>query len=455
MRSPALTKIRSYLLSARQWYLGTSVRALDQACDAALKIKKIEDEHFGGNKISFNADYGDAVSAYFQGELKRYLRIAKYRLMEFRASNSIVNRSKPATGITTKIDPQENRTSPEAYTLDAQYALEVNNKPSETLEKLKFVDSILAKYKVEDKVEAPLSPSPQANLVGKRRIEKYNYEPEIPDGDENSVFRKSGFIPRSIFRTASKVREDLDSNLESEEEAVKKYRKSKVKTRAAIRFLLLLVIVPLLTQQVSKNFIFGPLVDRFQTTDQIEISINSEVGERVLTELGRFEEKIRFQRLLGQLPDLSPEKMEEMVREKVTELAEEYSWMSTNPVKNVFADALSLGAFAIIVATGQREIAILKSFIDDVVYYNLSDSAKAFIIILFTDVFVGFHSPHGWEVIIDGTLRHFGLPENENFVGIFIATFPVMLDTVFKYWIFRYLNGISPSAVATYRNMNE
>lgn len=452
MRSPALTKIRSYLLSARQWYLGTSVRALDQACNAALKIKKIEDEHFGGNKISLNADYGDAVSAYFQGELKKYLRIAKYRLMEFRASNSIVNLSKPATGTTTKIDPQENKTYPKAYTLDAdQYALEVNNKPLETLEKLKFVDSILAKYKVED----VLSPSPQANVVSKKKIEKYNYEPDIPDGDENSVFRKSGFIPRSIFRTASKVREDLDSNLGSEEEAVNKYRKSKVKTRAAIRFLLLLVIVPLLTQQVAKNFIFGPLVDRFQTTDQIEISIDSEVGERVLTELGRFEEKIRFQRLLGQLPDLSPEKTEEIVREKATELAEEYSWMSTNPVKNVLADALSLGAFAIVVATGQREISILKSFIDDVVYYNLSDSAKAFIIILFTDVFVGFHSPHGWEVIVDGTLRHFGLPENENFVGIFIATFPVMLDTVFKYWIFRYLNGISPSAVATYRNMNE
>jgi hypothetical protein len=26
---------------------------------------------------------------------------------------------------------------------------------------------------------------------------------------------------------------------------------------------------------------------------------------------------------------------------------------------------------------------------------------------------------------------------------------------VIKYWIFRYLNRISPSAVATYRNMNE
>ena len=78
-----------------------------------------------------------------------------------------------------------------------------------------------------------------------------------------------------------------------------------------------------------------------------------------------------------------------------------------------------------------------------------------FLIILFTDIFVGFHSTHGWEVLLENGLRHFGLPENRDFIFLFIASFPVILDTVFKYWIFRYLNQVSPSAVATYRNMNE
>ena len=72
-----------------------------------------------------------------------------------------------------------------------------------------------------------------------------------------------------------------------------------------------------------------------------------------------------------------------------------------------------------------------------------------------TDIFVGFHSTHGWEVLLENGLRHFGLPENRDFIFLFIASFPVILDTVFKYWIFRYLNQVSPSAVATYRNMNE
>jgi hypothetical protein len=115
---------------------------------------------------------------------------------------------------------------------------------------------------------------------------------------------------------------------------------------------------------------------------------------------------------------------------------------------------MSLFAFGFVIANSQREITVLKSFMDNIVY-GLSDSAKAFIIILLTDIFVGFHSPHGWEVILEGISRHLGLPENRQFIFLFIATFPVILDTVFKYWIFRYLNRISPSAVATYRNMNE
>ena len=111
-------------------------------------------------------------------------------------------------------------------------------------------------------------------------------------------------------------------------------------------------------------------------------------------------------------------------------------------------------AFVVIISTNKREVEVLKSFIDDVIY-GLSDSAKAFIIILLTDMFVGFHSPHGWEVILENIARHFGLSESKDFNFLFIATFPVILDAVFKYWIFRYLNRSSPSAVATYKNMNE
>jgi len=77
------------------------------------------------------------------------------------------------------------------------------------------------------------------------------------------------------------------------------------------------------------------------------------------------------------------------------------------------------------------------------------------LLILFSDTFVGFHSSYGWEILLENILKHFGLPQERSFIFSFVATLPVLLDTLFKYWIFKHLNGISPSIVSTYHKMNE
>lgn len=123
-------------------------------------------------------------------------------------------------------------------------------------------------------------------------------------------------------------------------------------------------------------------------------------------------------------------------------------------ISNIFANSLAAIAFITLIIRGKRQLSTVKQFLGEVTY-GLSDSAKAFMLILFTDMFVGFHSAYGWEVILKGTLGHFGLPENRQFISLFIATVPVILDAIGKYWIFRYLNRMSPSSVATYREMNE
>ena len=57
-------------------------------------------------------------------------------------------------------------------------------------------------------------------------------------------------------------------------------------------------------------------------------------------------------------------------------------------------------------------------------------------------------------MLLEGIADHFGLASSESFINLFIATFPVVLATIFKYWIFRYLNRVSPSSVATLKGMN-
>ncbi len=330
------------------------------------------------------------------------------------------------------------------------------------LEKLRFIDEMIDRYKPRTPATLSLVPVAserqgeqitQSVPLGNGQAQRMTYSAEaLSQNEDDSILDKTGVLPRSILGTLNRIKRDLDPN--SEQRMVQDFRSTKAKTLISIRFLLLLIIIPLLTQQISKVFVIGPLVDHFRHPESTDVFINYELEEEALQELHKFEERLRFDALIGKTPKISEEDMEDRLHEKALELEGEYSKLSGNAVKNVFADLFSVIAFTIVILTNRPEIAVLKSFIDETVY-GLSDSAKAFIIILFTDMFVGFHSPHGWEVLLEGISRHLGLPANRDFIFLFIATFPVILDTIFKYWIFRYLNRISPSAVATYRNMNE
>jgi hypothetical protein len=198
----------------------------------------------------------------------------------------------------------------------------------------------------------------------------------------------------------------------------------------------------------------GPAIDLYRTTHHSDVFLNVNLEKEAMEEMERFEKKLHFKQLVGIPPKLNTEQMEEKVKEKAEEIKINFYRQSAEAVKNWFADLLSIVTFAWLIVNSKPQIAMLKSFIDDLIS-GISDTAKAFIIILLTDTFVGFHSPHGWEVILVGTAKHLGIPENQQFNSLFIATFPVLIDTIFKYWIFRYLSGQSPSAVATFKTMNE
>lgn len=267
-----------------------------------------------------------------------------------------------------------------------------------------------------------------------------------------SASDKTGIIPRSISRLFDKFKKELDANAEFE--ALEEFKVSRYQTVASVQYVIFLLIIPIFINQLSKNFIFDPFINYFWNHDDNTIFLNASQEERAFAELQRYEEKLHFEILIGKIINPSSALINHKMTEKALDLAKEYSDESSAAIKNILSDFLSSAIFISILIITRKQFSILKFFINELIYL-LSDTAKAFLIILFTDIFVGFHSPHGWEIIIEVILRHFGLPENRDFIFVFISTFPVILDTIFKYWIFRYLNKISPSAVATYHNMNE
>jgi CemA family len=411
-------KLKGRLGSANHWFSQTPDRALEQAYQAALKIKSIEDKHFQGGEISTDsANCSDYLMSFVRVDFEKELSVAKLKLAEFKASRLVLGGSL-----------------------------------SNHFPKLKFVDAVLAKYLSQEKAPGALVPLSQVAKFDSRQVNSQLYSATVNVVDDQMKSNKRSFLPGSIRKTIGRVKRELNPN--SEAEVVQKFHVSRNKTSIAVKFILMLIILPLLTQQISKQFLVAPIVDQMRTESQSQVFLNSEMREEAFKELQEYEEELKFDKLLNKTPELSPEVMEEKVKHKVDEIAKEYHAKSNNAISNVFADMLAAAAFALLVFTRKRDVMVLSAFMRGICG-DLSDSAKAFILILGTDVFVGFHSPHGWEVILEGLASHFGLPASRNLIFLFIATVPVVLDSVFKYWIFRYMSQLSPSAVATMRNMNE
>ncbi|MEY3868168.1 MAG: hypothetical protein RLZZ338_2059 [Cyanobacteriota bacterium] len=462
MRSSDGIPFTKFWRNAHQWWLSTPEKALDEAYNAAWQIKALEEQNFHGQTLNLElANQGDFVKSYFQGELKKHLKIIDSRLAIFNTSRFLLD-------LTVNFN-QKSKSESEKGLLS--HVTDLREHPENTviiLDKLAFIDGVVSKYK-----EKSHSAQDSSNSVGKVSSNSpsslsSNSAQNVAPLSANSLFNAFSnttqennnppspgevtVLPRSILGTINRITKELDP--ESEQEMISNFRKSKVRTIISIRFMLLLILIPLLTQQLSKSFIVLPIVHYFQEKEALPLFINEDLEEKAFIELERFEKKIKFQAIIGKAPEISSEQMEEKVKEKALQLAESYQEESSNAIANIFADLFSVLAFAVVIKRNKKHIDAIKSFMDDLIY-GLSDSAKAFIIILFTDVFVGFHSSHGWEIVLEGLSHHLGIPENRGFIFLFIATFPVILDTVFKYWIFRYLNRSSPSAVATYRNMNE
>lgn len=266
-----------------------------------------------------------------------------------------------------------------------------------------------------------------------------------------TLSRNPEVLPRSLLGVVDQVRRQLDPDAEAS--VVAGFRRRRDSTLVSLRILLLLILVPILIQQVSRTYVISPLVDRFAPSAEVLNLPQHHLQERAVARLRAYRDELEFESLLRKDSPLSEEEIKRRLSEKAEQLKEQTDEEGTHSIKNIFADLAGLLGFVLVCLFGQRDIQILRGFIDEVVY-GLSDSAKAFTIILFTDIFVGFHSPEGWTVLLDGIAHHLGLPAKENFIMLFIATFPVVLATIFKYWIFRYLNRLSPSSVATLRNMN-
>ena len=78
-------------------------------------------------------------------------------------------------------------------------------------------------------------------------------------------------------------------------------------------------------------------------------------------------------------------------------------------------------------------------------FFDLGPANQAFILLLTSDVLVGYHSADGWNTVLESLGDKYGIADNHAAISIFTALVPVGMDVLFKFWVFKYLRKLAPS----------
>ena len=259
-------------------------------------------------------------------------------------------------------------------------------------------------------------------------------------------FEKLGLIPRSIVRTFSKFSQQISKKPTSL--AIYEFKISRYQTIASIKCLFNFILIPLIFHWL----VFFSLEQSQTLYKWINRDIYSySQTNPILQEVVRFDEKKIFDNLL-QSSNASLMKIQRQNLLKT--LKQEQIQCLQRLLYNLISDLMTLVVLLFFIHSSIPQLIILKSFFIEFIYH-LNDTTKSFCLILITDLLVGFHSSKAWELFLLVLFQRFGILLQQDIRLLIISIFPVLLDTIFKYWIFRYLNRISPSTVATYQNMLE
>nr|QOJ50877.1 envelope membrane protein [Primula merrilliana] len=189
-------------------------------------------------------------------------------------------------------------------------------------------------------------------------------------------------------------------------------------------------------------------------TKQSETFLNDIQENNILEKFIEVEELVLLDEMIKEYSETHLQKLRIGMHKETIQLIKIYNQDYIHTILHFSINIISfiiLSGYSIL---GNEELVILNSWAQEFLY-NLSDTIKAFSILLLTDLCIGFHSPHGWELMIGSVYKDFGFVHNDQIISGLVSTFPVILDTIFKYWIFRYLNRLSPSLVVIYHSMND
>nr|YP_010573767.1 chloroplast envelope membrane protein [Allium tanguticum]QGY74508.1 envelope membrane protein [Allium delicatulum]UZH93013.1 chloroplast envelope membrane protein [Allium tanguticum] len=227
----------------------------------------------------------------------------------------------------------------------------------------------------------------------------------------------------------------------------------KKKALASLAYLASIIFLP---WWISLSFqkSLEPWIIHWWNTRQSENFLNDIQEKNVLEKFLELEELFLLDEMIKEYPETHIKKLSIGIHKETIQLVKIHNEYHLHIILHLSTNIICFTILSGYFILGNEELVILNSWIQEF-FYNLSDTIKAFSILLVTDLWIGFHSTHGWELMIGSIYNDFGLAHNEQIISGLVSTFPVILDTIVKYWIFRFLNRVSPSLVVIYHSMNE
>nr|YP_009768847.1 envelope membrane protein [Erythrostemon calycinus]QIS99465.1 envelope membrane protein [Erythrostemon calycinus]QXO89763.1 envelope membrane protein [Erythrostemon calycinus] len=195
-------------------------------------------------------------------------------------------------------------------------------------------------------------------------------------------------------------------------------------------------------------------VTHWSNTRQSEIFLNDIQEKSILQKFIELEELLLLDEMIKEYPETRLQNLRIGIYNETIQLIKTHNEDRIHTILHFSTNIICFVILSGYSILGNQELIILNSWVQEFLY-NLSDTIKAFSILLLTDLCIGFHSTHGWELMIGFVYKDFGFAHNDQIISGLVSTFPVILDTILKYWIFRYLNRVSPSLVVIYHSMND
>ena len=193
------------------------------------------------------------------------------------------------------------------------------------------------------------------------------------------------------------------------------------------------------------------LIDWWNTTKS-ESFLNDIQEKGILEKFLELEELLLLDEMIKEYPETLRQEFRLGIHKEMIKLIKMYNEKRMDTILHFSTNILSFIILSIYSIIGKNELIILNSWVQEFLY-NLSDTLKAFSILLVTDFCIGYHSHRGWELLIVSVYKDFGFAHNDQIIAPLVSSLPVILDTIFKYSIFNYLNRVSPSLVVIYHSM--